>query len=794
MKAIVAFSRNSYIKGMTALSKRLTKSPANDVVVGQAGVPDDETASNTTGSSNSRQRNVAVWTSSDKNTLGSVVKFEANLASSGKGKAVPRSFELIVALAEDNDNEHKVALPLGVASLAISGDECRNGKSLKLDLPVLGLSAAAPLKGRNGKGIYDYPMIAISRKPKDLPRKRTALHRLFHRQRKTKLPSQLSRGAFARVYSMDSTGDAVLRIALEVYEKGSQLEKTFVSRRMNGEASISTNSLVRSPPRPSRVSTGVVPFDERTRKPSVEVPSDEEATLKSARSQEDTIHSKGTSVDASTMQDTKEDITFDATFEGTLDENTTEEGYREDHTYDGDHGSDAESDTFIANDDNVGFFTWNNPDEEKERNQDEEDDYTLSFEPKEGRELNETEEAEDEVSSIEFELFGRRIHIPFCASLPLMSRSGGDADSVTVSTKEKGDLLDIVNDIRDEMTFVTADFFGRSYRVPLCSALKPRDDDDTLTLQTERDTRVHSKRDIPVLCTDKICQPAPSSHDEVDVNETFSTVSETDGNDIEKGPTTVKDILNAKENVPSSPEKARETREQETPTNQKHSPEIRTDSSPTGIHDFPGAKRSASGAADARESATSKKNGSVSRALVDLFFKKEALQSRVNVTYEPYEHEYPQVIMPGDDTSVGELTANTHELNIASEAKILEHYKQKFHAEAKKTKSPSRVAIPVPVAFGGDGMCGGVSVKVTSSPIRVASGGSNSLMDFQRQRPKNENYFAEYDDFSLLPPSKAALTKGQPAAMSATPGPVSDSENSPLSYEPIEMTITGQQL
>jgi len=789
MKAVVAFSRNSNMKGMSTLSKHLTRSPSDDIVFGQQGkMQDDETATNTTGTLDRPQRHVAVW-ASDTSTLGSVVTFEVPLMSSGKERFSPKSFDLTIALAEDDQSEHHVALPFGIASLAITGNECKNGRSIKLDLPVLSLSAARPLK-RVGtdkkKGTSGYPMIAISPKTKDLPKKKKGLQRLFQRQQKAKVPTEISRNAFAHAYSMDANGDAILRVSLEVYEKGSELEKTFKSRNLRGDSSI-TSSLVPSPQRTIRMpEPGEVPFDERSKRlPSTEAstaPSDEGNTLNTWG--EETRDTGSTSYDA-TRDDGTYDGTYDETFEGTFfnDEDS------------------AGSETYATNEENVGFFTWQNAGEVD----DDGDSYTLSFEKKDG--VTEAVEEDVEVDPLEFDFFGRKIQIPMCASLPLMSRRTGDEGSV-VSRDTKGGLKRMVHDFQDDMTHVTADFFGKSYAIPVCSAIRAMDDDD-FTLQTEGDTlaggKIHEKRVME--WTDKVCQGQGPAVDDLDLSLTFSTLSDGQGamtagflsKQDSKG-ITVKGILQNEDIAPVTPEKASKKKQvkPQSPASAKDwllSPKedeqkrkkAASEASPTTIRNFPMASAKVQQDVKANDDA-------VGKTFTDFFGFKKDITPSIPVQYEPYQQEVPPVVIPEEDASVGELTANTHEMNIASEAQILERYRKKFHnqaAQAKRGRQPNRMAIPVPVAFGGDGMCPGMTVQVASSPIRVTSGGSNSLLEGAiKQR---ENYFAEYDDCSILSPDMGAKLVPPPRSKEA-PIREEPEEYAPLAFnKPIEMTIAGYQ-
>ena len=759
MKAVVAFSRNSIIKGITAQSKQLTRSPSDDIVVGQHGkIHDDETATNNTGTLDRRQRHVAVW-ASDTSTLGSEVTFEANLVSTGKDRFSPMSFDLTIALAEDDEKEHKVALPFGVATLVVSGEECKDGRSVTLDLPVFSLSAASPRNSKDGsfkrKSLSGYPMIAISPRPKDLSKKRTALQRLFHRQQNPKVPSEMLRNAFADAYSMDANGDAILRVSIQIYEKGSELEKTFC---MLGDSSI-TSSFVRSPPRLSpRTKFGEVPFDEQARKPSNGSPSDEEDTI--LPTEEETLNTSYRSHDE-THGDTYDGGTYAGTYEGTYD-----------GTYDGTYRdqTSAGSTTYATNEDNVGFFAWATPEGSGEDAVEVEDgdSYTLSFEKKDTGKTTEVEEQVG-IDPLEIDFFGRKIKIPMCASLPSMQVKKGENDSV-VTRATKGGLKCMVNDVRDDMTTFTADFFGKSYSIPVCSAVKEMDyDDDYYTIITEGNTQ---------------------NGDELTLTQTYSTLSEykADGDE----PVTVKELMSRKGSKPASTDReAIEETPHQYPASvkdwllspqkkekkQKKPSEGQTNSSPRAIQDFPPPTTT-----KIQQGDIPARNAPAGKSFSE-FFGFTTSTKEIPVTYEPYQAEVPPIITPDEDASIGELTANTHEMNIASEAVILERYRKKFHDKQKREREPSRMMI-LPVAFGGDGMCPGATAA--SSPIRVTSGGSNSMLDGNVR--SKENYFAEYDDISIVSPAG-----GDRLSPRRDPAPRLKEHETLLAFKPIELTITGYQ-
>jgi hypothetical protein len=108
---------------------------------------------------------------------------------------------------------------------------------------------------------------------------------------------------------------------------------------------------------------------------------------------------------------------------------------------------------------------------------------------------------------------------------------------------------------------------------------------------------------------------------------------------------------------------------------------------------------------------------------------------------------------------------------------------QKFHDRQKREREPSRVVI-LPIAFGGDGMCSGATAA--SSPIRVTSGGANSMLDGNVR--SKENYSAEYDDVSIVSPAG-----GDRLLPRRDPAPRLEENETLFAFEPIELIITGYQ-
>jgi hypothetical protein len=763
MKSVVAFSRNSAIRGITSQSKPLTRSPSDDIVIDHEGnMHDAETVTNITGTSDRPQRHVAVW-ASDPSTLGSVVTFESNLLPDGNQSISPLVFDLTVVLVEDDGQDHKIALPFGVATLAISGDECKHGRSVTLDLPVLSLSAASPLNNEaaNGKlrGRNGYPMIAISPRPKDLPKKRTALQRLFQRQQKPKVPSQRARTAFANAYTVDAHGDAILRVSLTVYEKGSDLERTFCKI---SESGITTSSDPSAPPLSTNQRLGGLPFDEKAKKSSFASPSDEDESR--GRNEEETMNTNNSP-----------DETYDGTYDGTQD--VTYEGDDEDQS--------VGSETYATNDDKVGFFAWDQADEHS----DNDDDYTLSFEKK----VNDTETKAEETNGgdpMVIDFFGRKIPVPTCASIPMMKGKANDSDSV-VSRATKGGLQQMVNDIRDDLTHITADLFGKTYSIPVCSAVKNMDEDE-YTIFTERGTLENTDNNDAKKFSwaAKVCRhPETHVHSDDQAVAALSkrSVEQNEGTGLatNEAITRESDAGSRKGEVVNpvtlSPSSAKQWLLAPQMTGKKEHKLVdgQTDSSPICIHDFPPA---ASGEAHKYDLAD--KTAPAMKTLVEFFgFTNPSKGREMPVKYHVYQTEVPPIIFPDDDASVGDLTANTHEMNIASETEILNRYHKKIHKKElrERNQSAGLLLIPVPIAFGGDGICPAATFESTSSPvIKSGKGGESGA---KANVPSNENYFVEYDDYSIVAPLSGAKSHRDP--------PPTDETDSALAFAPIEMTIKG---
>jgi hypothetical protein len=216
MRAVVAVSRGQQIKATTPLSKPLSRPQAS-------GSPDKESAAH-----EESCRHLALWSSEDNSALGSFVEFEVNLDKLDIGDChqstsqyIPKSFELIAALTEDTEHERKVALPIGIANLPITGNNSE--EVLSLDLPVLSLEQAKPI-GNDKNGLMGFQMMSIHDQANQsaTANKRKHRGRLLGRsqvEKNQKVPSIADRKLFSSVYSTDSSGDAILRVQIQVIEK-----------------------------------------------------------------------------------------------------------------------------------------------------------------------------------------------------------------------------------------------------------------------------------------------------------------------------------------------------------------------------------------------------------------------------------------------------------------------------------------------------------------------------------------------------------------------------------------------
>lgn len=764
MKAVVAFSRNSVIRGTTSLSKPLARSPNDDILMTGSSDKsrngkDDDTYATSKLESTRLQRHVAVW-ASDNATLGSLVTFNANLhrsSSAQKSTAssafAPMSYELTIALTEDERQESKVALPFGIATLAISGDECISGRPVKIDLPVLRLQDAKPLSSKG------YPMIKIA--PKQMTecnqkKKSKLVRRLFKRnggkgQPPPSAPSADAQAAFASAYTMDADGDAIIRVSLEIYEKGSELERHFLDRHARGE-SVSTMSSVDSSSKQVKTDS---PYDEAH--------AADLAHFKSNRRNLRPIQ-PGDKYDGPSDED--EDSASECTGDRLSDAGTS---------YDG-------TDSFVStDDDNVAFFHWSDG-RVKQGDSDSmaTDQYTLSFEKK----SIERERPDDEMTFNSFSVFGTSFRMQTCGAME------GDSN--------------ILKEIQDDMTHVTADFFGKSYKVPMCSAFVPQDDESLMTMdQTQKEPRVSV---FVGKISERFCQGTTPKDDlDLSINDTFSTLS--DGPKIQEftPATTVKDFLKQNprtaavkpppaatgdmsivgyevpayagnktllESRSDGGELVDQHRTEQDSTEKRSTTDVSPKTVLESIPNFsirrghalmPVKTPPCSDYTDLEkmmESSPPKpKRLKAPKSFVDIFNCRVGKCSELDdgLRYEPYQTEVPPLVVPKavDDMSIGDLTATTHEMQIATDSCLLEIARRQYHnVDKQERKGAQRMKVPLPVAFGGDGICIGMGVctgSTESGPFRVQSDDGNSIVmkripDKHKAEFHGENYFAEYED------------------------------------------------
>jgi len=755
MRAVVAFSRNSMIRGTTTLSKPLTRSPNDDVVVttietaeedtsvaksgevlpavvtteneeevavekstegeeaevvvvvGAGGGGDDEATHETKSTKGSvlppPKRHLAVWTSED-GFLGSTVTFETNLHRSDRGGKksnvassafVPKSFDLTIGLTEGNNSDQTaVALPLGVATLAISGDESMKGESgVTVDLPVWTLSQARPLDTSDGTG--GYPLITLapasetSMEGIPLKKKRTGLQRLFSKKDKNgniAFPSSAERDAFSSAYSMDSAGDAILRVSLEVYEKGSagETSKDTPIQTVHDQNSRNVSNRPASPV--ARKSQGTDSYDDET------YDSDEE-----------------------TEYTDETDFTDEATdFTGSLI--TTED---ETITLD---------DSIVTNEDNrMVFFSWiNHPGRPRD------DDMRERGKRADRRHSRDSSPGESK-GHVSVNVLGRHVRLPAC------ERSNS-------------------SDSREDMTHVTADFFGDSYQIPLCRGIAKReDDDDSTTAFTEHDSASGSR--IMDIMTGALCQnDTRDEEDDIKIVSTFSTLSEnptstqdssssskkvivtntgkreSDGLSSDKAkvrlapdePSEEDDIMRlVRSKQPNPSPKALAVRKNKAENisveDKKNSV---TDESPKGVEEL----------AHMEADETTNPKSRILQTIAEVL---QCYPGHNGSRYEPFEPQIPPVIIQSeaDAVSVGELTATTHERNIegASDARLLERARHMLNEsrtpKPKETESHKFIPITVP-SCGGGGLCSPMKRRdTTSSPIRLGKEETVSIVD-----------------------------------------------------------------
>lgn len=229
MTAIVSILHDSQSQGSTPPSNALKRSPQDGVIIrarcadGQEEVVDVPTS----GLEKRRQRHVAVWNYDEDSQDTSIVfhtkllRLDEDAAQTAASSALARKhFKLIVGLVDNvSDTETKYALPVGAANLAISADH-PNGLVAIMDLPVYPL-AFSPKSSTN------YVAIPADTDAGEKKKKKRGLARVFSRKQAVEPKeepvvhvSDAEKEDFCSAYAVDLNGDALLRVEVEVWEKG----------------------------------------------------------------------------------------------------------------------------------------------------------------------------------------------------------------------------------------------------------------------------------------------------------------------------------------------------------------------------------------------------------------------------------------------------------------------------------------------------------------------------------------------------------------------------------------------
>ena len=131
------------------------------------------------------------------------------------------------------------AIPIGLSNLTINGDETLNGKRKQLDLPLTSIFNHS-FDGESFAGespLIELPTADTAKgEPETKPKKSKSIVKRIFKKGKTsgssivesgRPPNAEERKSFLDRYSVDQSGDAIIRVALEVFPRGSALEKTF---------------------------------------------------------------------------------------------------------------------------------------------------------------------------------------------------------------------------------------------------------------------------------------------------------------------------------------------------------------------------------------------------------------------------------------------------------------------------------------------------------------------------------------------------------------------------------------
>ena len=182
---------------------------------------------------------------------------EKNLPASNVGAFAPKNFCVTLALVPDNNDENEIisnnnemplfGIPIGFCNLTINGEETLNGRRRQLDLPL------SSFKDFIGPLDRQSPLIQLTKaddnnvndvkssETKKTKKSKSIVKRIFKKSGKKganngtttsifqlgRPPTAEERNLFLERFGVDQSGDAIIRIALEVFPRGSALEKTF---------------------------------------------------------------------------------------------------------------------------------------------------------------------------------------------------------------------------------------------------------------------------------------------------------------------------------------------------------------------------------------------------------------------------------------------------------------------------------------------------------------------------------------------------------------------------------------
>ena len=167
----------------------------------------------------------------------------------------PKTFCVTLGLVADTEEDETlkdggvvspmVAIPIGFSNLTITGEETLNGRRKQVDLPLTSVnnligpfgveSPLIKLTKAGGAGAVAMSE-GLKKKPKNM------VKRIFKKGAKSangayneansifqlgRPPNNEERNLFLERFSVDQSGDAIVRVALEVFPRGSELEKAF---------------------------------------------------------------------------------------------------------------------------------------------------------------------------------------------------------------------------------------------------------------------------------------------------------------------------------------------------------------------------------------------------------------------------------------------------------------------------------------------------------------------------------------------------------------------------------------